>query len=46
MGGSEVAKCDNKPRQVLELHYEDYRTWGETAAMLSHLAREVEESLS
>ena len=30
-----------KPRQVLELYYEDYRIWGATAAILYHLAEEV-----
>ena len=33
---------NGKPRQILELHYEDYRIWGATAAILYHLAREVE----
>lgn len=28
-------------RTILELHYEDYRIWGATAAILYHLAREI-----
>ena len=28
-------------RKVLELHYEDYRIWGATAAILHHLAMQV-----
>ena len=31
----------NEKRSVLELHYEDYRIWGATAAILHHLARMV-----
>ena len=31
------------PRKVLELHYQDYRIWGATAAILYHLAKEVEK---
>ena len=33
---------NNQQRKVLELHYEDYRIWGATAAILYHLAKEVE----
>ncbi len=32
---------ENKPRMTLELHYEDYRIWGATAAILFHLATEL-----
>lgn len=32
---------DNKPRAIVELHFEDYRIWGATAAILYHLARSV-----
>ncbi|MDA1369720.1 MAG: CoA pyrophosphatase [Proteobacteria bacterium] len=32
---------NNKPRKVLELHYEDYRIWGATAAILYHLADKI-----
>ena len=32
---------ENKPRTTLELHYEDYRIWGATAAILFHLATEL-----
>jgi hypothetical protein len=28
-------------RTVLELHYEGFRVWGATAAILHHLAREI-----
>jgi len=31
-----------KPRTVLELHYQGYRVWGATAAILHHLAREID----
>ena len=31
----------NQQRKVLELHYEDYRIWGATAAILHHLAMQV-----
>ncbi|NKB33623.1 MAG: CoA pyrophosphatase [Pseudomonadales bacterium] len=31
------------PRTILELHYEDYRIWGATAAILYHLANEISE---
>ena len=31
----------NEKRSILELHYEDYRIWGATAAILHHLARMV-----
>lgn len=31
----------NQQRKVLELHYEDYRIWGATAAILYHLAVQV-----
>ncbi len=31
----------NQQRKVLELHYEDYRIWGATAAILHHLATQV-----
>lgn len=40
---SSVMVYNDKPRRVLELMYEDYRIWGATAAILYHLAREVEE---
>lgn len=30
-------------RTILELHYEDYRIWGATAAILYHLANEISE---
>ncbi len=40
---SSVMQYDNKPRRILELMYEDYRIWGATAAILYHLAREVEQ---
>lgn len=33
----------NQERKVLELHYEDYRIWGATAAILHHLAVQVEK---
>ena len=33
---------NNAPRKILELLYEDYRIWGATAAILYHLACEVE----
>ncbi len=32
---------NNQQRKVLELHHEDYRIWGATAAILYHLAKEV-----
>jgi hypothetical protein len=31
----------NRQRAILELHYEDYRIWGATAAILHHLARRI-----
>jgi len=31
----------NQQRAILELHYEDYRIWGATAAILHHLARRI-----
>lgn len=31
----------NKQREILELHYEDYRIWGATAAILHHLAKRI-----
>lgn len=40
---SSVMEYNNKPRRILELMYEDYRIWGATAAILYHLAREVEQ---
>ena len=33
---------NNAPRKILELLYEDFRIWGATAAILHHLASEVE----
>jgi 8-oxo-dGTP pyrophosphatase MutT (NUDIX family) len=33
---------DNQERIILELMYEDYRIWGATAAILYHLASEIE----
>ncbi|HJN94641.1 MAG TPA: CoA pyrophosphatase [Gammaproteobacteria bacterium] len=36
---------NNKPRKILELHYEDYRIWGATAAILYHLAREISNTV-
>ena len=32
---------NNKPRKIMELHFEDYRIWGATAAILYHLAKET-----
>jgi 8-oxo-dGTP pyrophosphatase MutT (NUDIX family) len=32
---------NNVERKILELHYEDYRIWGATAAILYHLAKQV-----
>jgi 8-oxo-dGTP pyrophosphatase MutT (NUDIX family) len=32
---------EGKDRTVLEIHYEDYRIWGATAAILFHLANEI-----
>lgn len=32
---------DDVERKILELHYEDYRIWGATAAILHHLAMQV-----
>ena len=32
---------NSSERAILELHYEDYRIWGATAAILYHLANEV-----
>ena len=29
------------PRTIVEVHYEDYRIWGATAAILYHLATEI-----
>lgn len=34
----------NQQRKVLELHYEDYRIWGATAAILHHLAVQVRKT--
>ena len=34
---------DNSERAILELMFEDYRIWGATAAILYHLALEVEK---
>jgi 8-oxo-dGTP pyrophosphatase MutT (NUDIX family) len=31
-----------RPRTILELHYRGFRVWGATAAILHHLAREIE----
>lgn len=31
----------NRQRAILELHYEDYRIWGATAAILHHLAKRI-----
>lgn len=33
----------NQQREILELHYEDYRIWGATAAILHHLAQAIAE---
>ena len=35
---------DNQSRKVLELHFELFRIWGATAAILYHLARMIENS--
>lgn len=40
---SSVMHYNEQPRKVLELMYEDYRIWGATAAILYHLAREIEK---
>lgn len=32
---------EGKDRTVLEIHYEDYRIWGATAAILFHLANKI-----
>ena len=32
---------EGKDRTVLEIHFEDYRIWGATAAILFHLANEI-----
>ena len=34
---------NNQQRTILELMYEDYRIWGATAAILYHLAIEIED---
>jgi hypothetical protein len=39
---SSVMTYNGRPRKILELLYEDYRIWGATAAILFHLARQVE----
>lgn len=39
---SSVMTFNDKPRRILELLFEDYRIWGATAAILYHLAKEVE----
>jgi len=31
----------SRQRMILELHYEDYRIWGATAAILHHLAKRI-----
>lgn len=31
------------PRKILELHFEDYRIWGATAAILYHLAKQIDK---
>lgn len=36
----------NQKRAILELHYEDYRIWGATAAILHHLAHAIADSES
>ena len=35
---------DNQKRKILELQFERFRIWGATAAILFHLAQEVENS--
>jgi len=37
---------NDKPRKILEVLYEDYRIWGATAAILFHLAEQIETMLS
>ncbi len=39
-----TVRYQNKERPILELHYEDYRIWGATAAILHHLAVAIGES--
>lgn len=38
---SSYVNYNNSKREILELHYEDYRIWGATAAMLYHLANKI-----
>lgn len=42
---SSVMTYNNQPRRILEVLYEDYRIWGATAAILFHLAEQVEKML-
>jgi len=37
-------RFNNQERTILELHYEDYRIWGATAAILYHLAVAIGET--
>ena len=39
--GASYMTYNDVERKVLELHYEDYRIWGATAAILHHLAMQV-----
>ncbi|MCB1665001.1 MAG: CoA pyrophosphatase [Pseudomonadales bacterium] len=34
-------RIQDSQREILEMHYEGYRIWGATAAILHHLAREI-----
>lgn len=43
---SSVMSYDDRPRKILEVLYEDYRIWGATAAILFHLAEQVENMLN
>ncbi|MFN3165094.1 MAG: CoA pyrophosphatase, partial [Pseudohongiellaceae bacterium] len=37
-----VMTYNDQPRKILEVLYEDYRIWGATAAILFHLAEQIE----
>lgn len=41
-----VMTYQDRPRKILEVLYEDYRIWGATAAILFHLAEQIETMLA
>lgn len=42
---TQVKKTDSGAHQILEIQYNGYRIWGATAAILYHLANEIENNI-